>query len=286
MVAAELTDLTPAPAARSAAGAGRRKPIEGAAAGVELRSLTKVFRRGGRRTVAFAEVDLTIAPGEFVCLLGPSGCGKSTLLRVIAGMLTADEGSVVVGGQRVSGPDADRGMLFQQPMLFPWLTARDNVLFGPRAQRSRGVDERTDAELLADANSILDTVGLTEFADAYPHELSGGMQHRAAFARAVITRPSVLLMDEPFGALDAITRLRMQQFLLTMWEKYRITIVFVTHDIEESILLGDRVVLMGGRPPGLTQIIAVPLERPRAVESVDAAAVLTTKRHIRSVLTH
>jgi NitT/TauT family transport system ATP-binding protein len=286
VVAAELTDLTPAPAARSAAGAGRRKPIEGAAAGVELRSLTKVFRRGGRRTVAFAEVDLTIAPGEFVCLLGPSGCGKSTLLRVIAGMLTADEGSVVVGGQRVSGPDADRGMLFQQPMLFPWLTARDNVLFGPRAQRSRGVDERTDAELLADANSILDTVGLTEFADAYPHELSGGMQHRAAFARAVITRPSVLLMDEPFGALDAITRLRMQQFLLTMWEKYRITIVFVTHDIEESILLGDRVVLMGGRPPGLTQIIAVPLERPRAVESVDAAAVLTTKRHIRSVLTH
>jgi NitT/TauT family transport system ATP-binding protein len=286
VVAAELTDLTPAPAARSAAGAGRRKPIEGAAAGVELRSLTKVFRRGGRRTVAFAGVDLTIAPGEFVCLLGPSGCGKSTLLRVIAGMLTADEGSVVVGGQRVSGPDADRGMLFQQPMLFPWLTARDNVLFGPRAQRSRGVDERTDAELLADANSILDTVGLTEFADAYPHELSGGMQHRAAFARAVITRPSVLLMDEPFGALDAITRLRMQQFLLTMWEKYRITIVFVTHDIEESILLGDRVVLMGGRPPGLTQIIAVPLERPRAVESVDAAAVLTTKRHIRSVLTH
>jgi NitT/TauT family transport system ATP-binding protein len=285
-VAAELTDLTPAPAAHPAAGAGRRKPIGGAAAGVELRSLTKVFRRGGRRTVAFAGVDLTIAPGEFVCLLGPSGCGKSTLLRVIAGMLTADEGSVVVGGQRVSGPDADRGMLFQQPMLFPWLTARDNVLFGPRAQRSRGVDERTDAELLADANSILDTVGLTEFADAYPHELSGGMQHRAAFARAVITRPSVLLMDEPFGALDAITRLRMQQFLLTMWEKYRITIVFVTHDIEESILLGDRVVLMGGRPPGLTQIIAVPLDRPRAVESVDAAAVLTTKRHIRSVLTH
>jgi NitT/TauT family transport system ATP-binding protein len=286
VVAAELTDLTPAPAARSAAGAGRRKPTGGAAAGVELRSLTKVFRRGGRRTVAFAGVNLTIAPGEFVCLLGPSGCGKSTLLRVIAGMLTADEGSVVVGGQRVSGPDADRGMLFQQPMLFPWLTARDNVLFGPRAQRSRGVDERTDAELLADANSILDTVGLAEFADAYPHELSGGMQHRAAFARAVITRPSVLLMDEPFGALDAITRLRMQQFLLTMWEKYRITIVFVTHDIEESILLGDRVVLMGGRPPGLTQIIAVPLERPRAVESVDAAAVLTTKRHIRSVLTH
>jgi NitT/TauT family transport system ATP-binding protein len=251
-----------------------------------LRSLTKVFRRGGRRTVAFSEVDLTIAPGEFVCLLGPSGCGKSTLLRVVAGVLTADEGSVVVAGRQVTGPAADRGMLFQRPMLFPWLTARDNVLFGPRAQRSRGMDERSDAELQLDADSILETVGLIEFADAYPHELSGGMQHRAAFARAVITRPSVLLMDEPFGALDAITRLRMQQFLLAMWEKYRLTILFVTHDIEESILLGDRVALMGGRPPGLTHVIDVPLGRPRDAESVDAAAVLATKRHIRSVLTH
>jgi NitT/TauT family transport system ATP-binding protein len=287
VVAAELTDVALAPAADAAAGASAAEPPGGvAAAEVQLRSVTKVFRRGGRRTVAFSGVDLTIAPGEFVCLLGPSGCGKSTLLRVVAGMLAADEGSVVVAGRRVTGPGADRGMLFQQPMLFPWLTARDNALFGPRAQRSRGLDERSDAELLADATAILETVGLSEFADAYPHELSGGMQHRAAFARAVITRPSVLLMDEPFGALDAITRLRMQQFLLAMWEKYRITIIFVTHDIEESILLGDRVVLMGGRPPGLTQVIDVPLGRPRAVESVDAAAVLATKRHIRSVLTH
>jgi ABC-type nitrate/sulfonate/bicarbonate transport system ATPase subunit len=261
-------------------------PDRGAAAEVQLRSTAKVFRSGGRRTVAFSGVDLTIAPGEFVCLLGPSGCGKSTLLRVIAGMLTADEGSVTVAGHRVTGPGADRGMLFQQPMLFPWLTARNNVLFGPRAHRSRGLDERSDAELLADTDAILETVGLTEFADAYPHELSGGMQHRAAFARAVITRPSVLLMDEPFGALDAITRMRMQQFLLSMWEKYRITILFVTHDIEEAILLGDRIVLMGGRPPGLTQIIDVPLDRPRAIDSVDATAVLATKRHIRSVLTH
>ena len=279
MVVAELTDRPTVPAARPAAGAV-------AAAEVQLRSLSKVFRRGGRRTIAFSGVDLTIAAGEFVCLLGPSGCGKSTLLRVVAGMLPADEGSVVVAGARVTGPGADRGMLFQRPMLFPWLTARDNVLFGPRAQGSRGLDERSDAELLADADSILETVGLTDFADAYPHELSGGMQHRAAFARAVITRPSVLLMDEPFGALDAITRLRMQQFLLTMWERYRITILFVTHDIEEAVLLGDRVVLMGGRPPGLTHVIDVPLDRPRAVDAVDAAAVLATKRHIRSVLTH
>jgi NitT/TauT family transport system ATP-binding protein len=285
-VAAEPAAVASAPAARAAAGPGTNLAQRGPAAAVELRSLTKVFRRGGRRTVAFSDVGLTIAAGEFVCLLGPSGCGKSTLLRVVAGMLSADEGSVTVAGQRVTGPGADRGMLFQRPMLFPWLTTRDNVLFGPRAQRSRGLDERNDAELRADADAILETVGLTEFAEAYPHELSGGMQHRAAFARAVITRPSVLLMDEPFGALDAITRLRMQQFLLEMWERYRITILFVTHDIEEAILLGDRVALMGGRPPGLHQLIDVPLERPRVAESVDDAAVLTTKRHIRSVLTH
>jgi NitT/TauT family transport system ATP-binding protein len=159
------------------------------------------------------------------------------------------------------------------------------VLFGPRAQRSRGMNDRSDAELAADADTILETVGLTEFADAYPHELSGGMQHRAAFARAVITHPSMLLMDEPFGALDAITRLRMQQFLLAMWENYRLTIVFVTHDIEEAVLLGDRVALMGGTPAGITQLVDVPLGRPRDAQDVDSLAVLTTKRQIRSLLT-
>jgi len=285
-VRAELVDTFPAAGAHRAAAAGPPGADRGTAAEVRLQSLTKVFRRGGRRTVAFSDVDLTIAAGEFVCLLGPSGCGKSTLLRVVAGMLRPDAGSVVVAGRTVTGPAADRGMLFQRPMLFPWLTARDNVLFGPRAQRSRGLDERSDAEMGADADAILDTVGLTEFAGAYPHELSGGMQHRAAFARAVITRPSVLLMDEPFGALDAITRLRMQQFLLAMWEKYRLTILFVTHDIDEAILLSDRVAMMAGKPPALTHVIDVPLARPRVADSVDAAAVLATKRHIRSVLTH
>jgi NitT/TauT family transport system ATP-binding protein len=274
LVTAELAG----PAGRVGTGARPR------AAEVRLHGLGKVFRRGGRRTVAFSGVDLTISPGEFVCLLGPSGCGKSTLLRVVAGTLRADEGSVVVAGQTVTGPAADRGMLFQSPMLFPWLTTRNNVLFGPRAQRSRGLDERSDAEMTADANDILDTVGLTEFADAYPHELSGGMQHRAAFARAVITRPSVLLMDEPFGALDAITRLRMQRFLLAMWQQYELTIVFVTHDIEEAILLGDRVAVMGGRPPGITDLVDVPLGRPRDAQDVDSAAVLATKRQIRALL--
>ncbi len=156
----------------------------------------------------------------------------------------------------------------------------------PRAQRSRGIDDRDDAELAAEANAILGTVGLLEFADAYPHELSGGMQHRAAFARAVMTRPSVLLMDEPFGALDAITRHRMQQFLLQMWHRYRLTILFVTHDIEEAILLGDRIALMGGEPPTVTRILDVPLSRPRDIDAVDDASVVATKRQIRAVLAH
>jgi NitT/TauT family transport system ATP-binding protein len=254
------------------------------AAGVLLSGVGKTFRRAGRRTVALAGVDLEVRPGELLCLLGPSGCGKSTLLRIVAGALDCDQGSVTVGGRPVAGPAPDRGMLFQTPMLFPWLTTRKNVLFGPRAQRSRGLHERDDPELAAEADSILETVGLTQFSDAFPHELSGGMQHRAAFARALVTRPSLLLMDEPFGALDAITRVRMHEFLLAMWERYRITIIFVTHDIEEAVLLGDRVAVMGGRPPGIKQVIDVPLGRPRSALDVDTEGFLAVKRGIRSSL--
>jgi NitT/TauT family transport system ATP-binding protein len=254
------------------------------AAGVLLSGVGKTFRRAGRRTVALAGVDLEVRPGELLCLLGPSGCGKSTLLRIVAGALDCDQGSVTVGGRPGAGPAPDRGMLFQTPMLFPWLTTRRNVLFGPRAQRSRGLHERDDPELAAEADSILETVGLTQFSDAFPHELSGGMQHRAAFARALVTRPSLLLMDEPFGALDAITRVRMHEFLLAMWERYRITIIFVTHDIEEAVLLGDRVAVMGGRPPGIKQVIDVPLGRPRSALDVDTEGFLAVKRGIRSSL--
>jgi NitT/TauT family transport system ATP-binding protein len=271
----------PGQSARGAAAAARPSPP---AADVRIRSLAKTFRRTGRRTVAFAGVDLDVEPGQFVCLLGPSGCGKSTLLRVIAGILDADDGSLTVGGRRVDGPSADRGMLFQTPLLFPWLTTRDNVLFGPRAQRSRGLTDPSESELRSDVAEILQTVGLADFADAYPHELSGGMQHRAAFARALITRPAVLLMDEPFGALDAITRLRMQQFLLGMWERYRLTIVFVTHDIEEAILLGDRVAVMGGQPAGVKAVVDIGLGRPRGTSEVDTPEFLAIKRHIRGLL--
>jgi NitT/TauT family transport system ATP-binding protein len=251
---------------------------------VVIDSVGKTFRRGGRRTAALANVSLAVQAGELVCLLGPSGCGKSTLLRIVAGALGCDEGTVLVGGEPVTGPSVDRGMLFQSPMLFPWLTTRKNVLFGPRAQRSRGLDQRDDPELDAEADAILATVGLAQFSDAFPHELSGGMQHRAAFARAMITRPSLLLMDEPFGALDAITRHRMHEFLLRMWDQYQITIVFVTHDIEEAVLLGDRVAVMGGRPPGIREVIDVPLGRPRHALDVDTEEFLAVKRRIRASL--
>ncbi len=272
-------------AARRGAAAGELARLPAASpAHVVVDSVSKTFRRGGRRTVALADVSLTVAPGELVCLLGPSGCGKSTLLRIIAGALEPDEGLVVAGGRKVSGPAPDRGMLFQSPMLFPWLTTKRNVLFGPRAQRAAGVEERDDPELDAQADAILDTVGLGQFSDAFPHELSGGMRHRAAFARAMVTRPSLLLMDEPFGALDALTRVRMHDFLLRMWEQYQITIIFVTHDIEEAVLLGDRVAVMGGRPPRIQEVIEVPLRRPRHALDVDTGEFLAVKRRIRASL--
>jgi NitT/TauT family transport system ATP-binding protein len=264
-------------------------PDAGDAAGhgahVVIDSVGKTYRRAGRRTVALAGINLDVGAGELVCLLGPSGCGKSSLLRIVAGALEPDEGTVLVGGRPVDGPSPDRGMLFQTPMLFPWLTTRKNILFGPKAQRSTGLDERDDPELDAEADAILGTVGLAKFGDAFPHELSGGMQHRAAFARAMITRPSLLLMDEPFGALDAITRLRMHDFLLGMWDQYRITILFVTHDVEEAVLLGDRVAVMGGRPPGIQEVIDIPLGRPRHAADADTEAFLTAKRRIRGALT-
>ncbi len=263
-------------------GTSERSPADGAH--VVLDSVGKTFRRAGRRTVAVSGASLRVAAGELVCLLGPSGCGKSTLLRIIAGALDPDEGSVTVGGRPVAGPAPDRGLLFQSPMLFPWLTTRKNVLFGPKAQRAAGTDDRDDPELDAEADATLATVGLSGFGDAFPHELSGGMQHRAAFARAMVTRPSVLLMDEPFGALDAITRMRMHEFLLRMWERYRITILFVTHDIEEAVMLGDRVAVMGGRPPGIREIIGVPLRRPRQLADADTEQFLAVKRRVRAAL--
>jgi NitT/TauT family transport system ATP-binding protein len=259
----------------SRAGAEERQPL------VSVRGVNKTFRRDGRRVRALSEVDLEVAENEIVCLLGPSGCGKSTLLNILAGILPFDEGEVIVNGQAVQGPGADRGMLFQSPMLFPWLTTRENVLFGPKALGKKRVAK---SELRQQADAILATVGLVGFEDAYPHELSGGMRHRAAFARALINRPAVLLMDEPFGALDSLTRSRMHAFLLQLWEVHHMTIVFVTHDIEEAILLGDRVCVLGGSPAHIVEQIDVPLGRPRVSEVVETDDFIATKRRVREAL--
>jgi NitT/TauT family transport system ATP-binding protein len=248
---------------------------------VSVQRVGKVFRRHGRTVKALADVSLTVNEGEFVCLLGPSGCGKSTLLNIVAGILPYDEGTVVVDGKTVTGPGADRGMLFQSPMLFPWLTTRENVLFGPKARHQR---EASRSDLRQQAEVMIETVGLAGFEDAYPHELSGGMRHRAAFARALINHPAVLLMDEPFGALDSLTRSRMHEFLLELWGTHRMTIVFVTHDIDEAVLLGDRVCVMGRRPACIVQEIVVPLGRPRRYDDLETETFLTTKRAVRAAL--
>jgi NitT/TauT family transport system ATP-binding protein len=262
-------------------GLGAERAPGSSAALVTVEGVGKVFRRHGRTVKALADVNLTVNEGEFVCLLGPSGCGKSTLLNIVAGILPYDEGRVVVNGRAVTGPGPDRGMLFQSPMLFSWLTTRDNVLFGPKARHQR---DTSRADLRQQADVMIETVGLAGFADAYPHELSGGMRHRAAFARALMNHPAVLLMDEPFGALDSLTRSRMHEFLLELWGTHKMTIVFVTHDIDEAVLLGDRVCVMGNRPASVVQEIDVPLGRPRRYEDLETELFLTTKRTVRAKL--
>jgi len=247
---------------------------------VSVRGVSKRFAGRGRRQTrtALDGFDLEVREGEFLCLLGPSGCGKSTLLDMLAGFSRPDAGQLTVDGSPVVGPGPERGVLFQTPHLFPWLTTRDNVLYGPRARH------QVDAEVRRRADELLATVGLEGAADAYPHELSGGMRHRAAFARVLINRPRLLLMDEPFGALDAITRVAMQRFLLHLWERDRITIVFVTHDVEEAVLLGDRICVMTGSPGRLRATFEVDLPRPRELDVVDTLEFVRLKRQVREAL--
>lgn len=211
----------------------------------------------GEQSLALDEVSLRINAGEFVCLLGPSGCGKTTLLNMIAGFLPPTSGRIIVEGSEVNGPGLDRGVVFQDYSLFGWLTVRENVEFGPRMTGKDGRDRR---EL---ANRYLQLVRLQDVGDKYPFELSGGMKQRVAIARALVTGPQVLLMDEPFAALDAMTRSALQTELLAIWETERKTIVFVTHNIGEAIYLADRIVMMSGRPGRIAEDIKVSLPRPR-----------------------
>ncbi len=210
---------------------------------------------------ALRGADLLVPRGEFICLLGASGCGKSTLLRIVAGFEPASAGRVSVAGKPVAGPGPNRGMVFQDYGLFPWLSVRDNVGFGPKA---RGLPR---AEVARIADRFVETVGLTRFADAYPHQLSGGMKQRVAIARVLANDAELVLMDEPFGALDAMTRERLQDELLGIWAARALTVLFVTHAIEEAILLADRVIVMSPGPGHIVADERILLPRPRDVAS-------------------
>lgn len=228
---------------------------------IEIRGLCKQFQ-GSRRAVgdvqALNKVDLTIGDNEFVTILGPSGCGKTTLLRAIAGLVECDGGDILMDGVPVRGPSPERAMVFQNFALLPWSTVLSNVAFGLEL---RG-DPKAERE--AQAMELVELVGLSGFEHRMPGELSGGMQQRVGLARALAVKPQVLLMDEPFGALDEQTRRLLQEELLAIWERTRVTVVLVTHSMEEAVLLGDRVVLMSARPGRVQEIISIPLARPRS----------------------
>jgi sulfonate transport system ATP-binding protein len=220
-----------------------------------IKNLNRTFAVNKREVNVLNNVNIEIRSGEFVCIVGHSGCGKSTLLKIIAGLLECDSGSVKLDGKVIQEPDIDVGMIFQEHRLFPWLTIKENVALGldniSRDKRNRMV------------SGYLELVNLTGFETAYPHQLSGGMAQRASIARSLVNNPKVLLLDEPFGALDALTRIQMQQEILRIWEKERTTMILVTHDIDEAIYLGDRVVVMSSRPGTILDIFQISLPRPR-----------------------
>jgi NitT/TauT family transport system ATP-binding protein len=245
---------------------------------IEAKHISIRLGSGAKTFEAVRDVSFAIAPGEFVCLLGPSGCGKSTLLGALAGHIRPADGTLSVDGQPVGGPHPERGIVFQQHTLFPWKNARDNVAFG---LKMRGV--KRDVRRL-EAEKMLDLVGLTGFADRYPRQLSGGMQQRVEIARVLVNQPRLLLMDEPFGALDALTRLRMQELLLDIWEQFRKTIVFVTHDIDEALLLADRIIVMQAQPGRIHEEIKVPFERPRMTEIIASGEFMRLKQHCLQLL--
>jgi NitT/TauT family transport system ATP-binding protein len=259
--------------AASTTGAAGGAPTSASA--LEVRGISKRFETSRHDTLALHDIDLAVGEGEFVCLLGPSGCGKSTLLNVVAGFERPSSGELLVGGRRVTGPGPDRVVVFQEPALFPWLNVRSNVEFGLRLA-GVGRRERRDR-----ANHYLDLVGLGRFAKAYVHELSGGMKQRLQLARSLAVDPAILLMDEPFAALDAQTRDVLQDELQLIWQRTRKTIVFVTHNVREAVLLADRVVVMSPSPGRIKREIAINLEHPR---SPDAHAVVDLAAEIREEL--
>ena len=230
---------------------------------IDCRNIGVVFGQGDSKVEAVRDVSLQVQPSEFVSLIGPSGCGKSTILSIVAGFLKPTSGEATVDGAKITKPGSDRGVVFQQYSLFPWLSVRRNVEFGLKMAG----EPRTTRE--QKARTLLGLAGLLAFEDHYPDQLSGGMKQRIGIVRALATSPQVLLMDEPFGALDTQTRVVMQEILTNMWQQFRISVLFITHDIEESVFLSDRIYVMTSRPGRIKAEIKVPLPRPRTPEMHD-----------------
>ncbi len=224
---------------------------------LELKNISKIYTNDNLRIESIKNLSLSVADREFIALIGPSGCGKSTLLRMIAGLIPATSGEIILNGKRITGSGQDRGLVPQSFTLFPWLTVKENISFGLDLQK---LEAKKKTEIV---NHYLEATGLKDFAEFYPKNLSGGMQQRVAIARTLANNPKILLMDEPFGSLDAQTRSQMQEFLTKLWESERQTIIFVTHDVGESIFLADTVYVLSQRPMEIKNIFHVPFNRPR-----------------------
>ena len=246
---------------------------------LQVKGLCKDFETPASETVtALKDINFKTHKREFVCVIGPSGCGKSTLIRILAGLEIPTSGQVLLDGKEVRGPGQDRGMVFQGYTLFPWLTVKRNVMFGlQQAGHSNEVAEE-------DARQWIDLVGLTQFVDSYPHQLSGGMKQRVAIARALANQPRVLLMDEPFGALDAQTRSKMQSYLMEIWQNIDITILFITHDLDEAIYLADRILVLKAHPGEVQELIEVPVPQPRSPEQLLSPEFLATKKRLEELI--
>lgn len=243
---------------------------------LSIKHVSKVFiNEKGEEVTALGDINLEVKEGEFICILGPSGCGKTTLLRIIAGLDDPSSGLAEINGKEITGPAPELAMIFQEYSLYPWRTVLDNTAFGLEV---RGVEKE---ERYAKAREYLDLVGLKEFESSYPYELSGGMRQRVAVARALCSEPQVLLMDEPFGALDAQTRNTMQKELLEIWKKTKKTVIFVTHSVDEAVYLSDRVVVLSPRPSEVREIVTVEQNRPRDRTSVEFAEV---RRYVLSLI--
>ncbi len=251
----------------------RQRPVV-----LSVKSLRKDFGTNGSRHTVFDQVSLDIHRREFVTIIGPSGCGKSTFIRIVAGLDESTGGEILLDGRPIHGPGPDRGMVFQGYTLFPWRTVKQNVMFG---LEMRGKDTGTaDAE----ARQWLEMVGLTRVENSYPHELSGGMKQRVAIARALANEPRILIMDEPFGALDALTRCKMQSYLIQIWKKVDVTILFITHDLDEAVLLSDRIMVLGVNPGGVREVLENPVPRPRGIEQMLTPEFLSVKHRLDELI--